>query len=203
MAIAVLGQRLPLDVLHDEVRTPVRRRAAVEQPRDVRMIERRDDLSLGPEAPDEILAVHAALHQLQRDPLAVRVVGAHGQKDRAHAAASDLLQDLVRADLGADVVVASVLSRGAVGHCAAHGALTLRVGMAFEQLPDVAKQLRVVSTGARDKRNARVFGQRDGFGKDVLDPRPALRIHGRPSRSRVNNHAFAVVHSRPTVASEI
>src|SRR5690349_24084280 len=38
--LAVRVDRLALDVLHDEIRLPGRRRAAVEQARDVRMLQR-------------------------------------------------------------------------------------------------------------------------------------------------------------------
>ena len=41
LRVAVLVERPPFDPLHDEVRQPVGGRAAVEQARDVRVVERR------------------------------------------------------------------------------------------------------------------------------------------------------------------
>ena len=43
-------ERLALDVLHDEVRLAGLGRAAVEEPRDVRVVQRRRDLPLAAEA---------------------------------------------------------------------------------------------------------------------------------------------------------
>ena len=55
--VAVLGDRLALDVLHGEPRPPVVRDAAVEQPGDVRMVQPGEDLPLGEEAPADLVGV--------------------------------------------------------------------------------------------------------------------------------------------------
>ena len=52
--VAVLIERLALDVLHDEVWLAIVRLACIDQPRDVRMIEARENLPLGAEAHAEI-----------------------------------------------------------------------------------------------------------------------------------------------------
>ena len=52
--IAVLIERLAFDVLHDQVRLAILRLACIDQARDVRMIEARENLPLGTEAHAEI-----------------------------------------------------------------------------------------------------------------------------------------------------
>ncbi len=82
----------PFDVLHDEIRQAVLGRVAVQQARDVRVIEAREDLPLVAEAAQHGLRIHAALDELDRDLLLVLPVGAPGEIDRAHAAAADALR---------------------------------------------------------------------------------------------------------------
>ena len=100
--VAILVDRQPLDVLHDEVRQAVLGRAAVEQPRDVRVIEASEDLALVAEAAQHRLRIHAALDELDRDLFLVLAVGAPREIDRAHSAAADALQDFPVADGLAD-----------------------------------------------------------------------------------------------------
>ena len=99
-AVAVLAYGLPVDVLHDQVRQAVLRRSAVEQARDVRMFDAREDLALVPEATDGGIARQALAQQLDGYQLAILVVAPLSQIDRAHAAARDLPDDLVRPGQG-------------------------------------------------------------------------------------------------------
>jgi hypothetical protein len=55
--VAVAVDRDTLDVLHHEVRQAVVGGAAVEQPRDVRVVDGGQDLALGAEATDDVLGV--------------------------------------------------------------------------------------------------------------------------------------------------
>ena len=80
--VAVLVDRPPLDVLHDEVGAAVLGGAAVEQLGDVRMVEVGEDLALGAEAADDLVGVHAAPDELDRDPLLELLVGPLRQVDR-------------------------------------------------------------------------------------------------------------------------
>ncbi len=82
--------------LHHEVGEPVRRRAAVEESRDVRVREAREDLALGAEAGEDELAVHAAADELDRDAAFVLGIGPRREVNRAHAAAPDLPLERVR-----------------------------------------------------------------------------------------------------------
>ena len=68
-AIAPLGDRAPFDELEHEVRAAARRRAAVEDPRDARMLHPRERLALAREARDDRRGVHPGLHELDGDDL--------------------------------------------------------------------------------------------------------------------------------------
>jgi len=83
------GDGLPLDVFHHQVRPAVRRAAAVDEARDVRMIQGRQDLALAAEACEQFVGVEAQLNKLDGGLLLEVLVVAHGQIDRAHAAAPD------------------------------------------------------------------------------------------------------------------
>ena len=90
VADAVLGDRLALDVLHREVRQAVLGDAAVEQARDARVVERREDLPLLAEPADHPgVQVGAAPHQLERDPLVELAVVPVGEEHGAHPALAD------------------------------------------------------------------------------------------------------------------
>ncbi len=96
--VAVLVEGLAaFDELHHKVRQPIVRRPAVQQSRNVRMIERRQDLPFFAKAPQDKVRIHAALDQLDRDALA-ELCHADGFVDRAHAAAANLAHNLVRAE---------------------------------------------------------------------------------------------------------
>jgi hypothetical protein len=69
--------------------------------RDVRVVERGEDLPLVAEALEDELGVHAALDELDGDALVVLVVGADGQVDRPHAAAPYFAHHAVSADAAA------------------------------------------------------------------------------------------------------
>ena len=97
------------DVLHDEIRQAVVGRVAVQQVRDVRVIEARKDLPLVAEAAQHGLRIHAALDELDRDLFLVLPVGAPGEIDGAHAAAADALRDFVVADDRSDQPVGLIV----------------------------------------------------------------------------------------------
>ena len=98
MRIRILNNRRALDILHDEVRQIAGGRTAVQQPRDVRMIEIGENLTLVTKTLHHEISVHAALDEFYRHPFSELLVGALGEIDRAHAAASDLADDFVKAD---------------------------------------------------------------------------------------------------------
>jgi hypothetical protein len=63
--------------------------AAVQQGRDVRVVEMREVVALAHERIDQVRRRHLGPHALQRDLLLVLAVGAAGFVDGAHAAGSD------------------------------------------------------------------------------------------------------------------
>ena len=118
-AIGVVDQRRAVDILHHQVGPSVGGGAAVEQPRDVRVVESGEDLPLGAEAADDRIGVHPPLEDLQRHPLVEGVVVAHGQEHRAHAALSQLADEPVGADARLERLVECVVGLGSgdvVGH---------------------------------------------------------------------------------------
>ena len=101
--VAVLGDRLAADELHDEVRPAGLGRAGVEHLGDVGVIHHRQRLALLLEAGDDLAGVHAELDDLERHaPLDRRALLGH--VDRAEAALAEELQDPVRSDLRAEAV---------------------------------------------------------------------------------------------------
>src|SRR6185503_6390110 len=96
--LAVRKEGLALDVLHDEVRLARRGRSAVEEPCDVRMVQRRRDLALATEASERDFVRQAAGDELYRDPPLKLVVGAPREIDDAHAPPADLGEQLVWPD---------------------------------------------------------------------------------------------------------
>ena len=87
--VAVGGDRLAGDVLHCEVGPAVAGGAAVEEPRDVGVLEPREDLPLAQEALEDLAAGAAAADQFQGDLLLELPVGALREEDATHAAAPE------------------------------------------------------------------------------------------------------------------
>ncbi len=90
------------DVLHHEIGQAFFGAAGIEQARDVRMIERREDLRLDLEALQQGLRAVALPQHLDRDFLLILIVVANALVDLAHAAAADFLDDAIVADASAD-----------------------------------------------------------------------------------------------------
>ena len=95
---AVDVDRFALDVLHDDVRHAGLRRSGIEQARDVRVIERRENAPLleKPSQRDRIDEI--AGNHLDRDELLEPIVVARPQIDDAHPAAAELAHDPVAAE---------------------------------------------------------------------------------------------------------
>ena len=86
---APLSEGLALDALESKVRSPVGGDAAVEEARDVGVLEAGENLPFAQEAPEDLLGVHAAFEELQRHELVELTVRALGLPDFTHAAASE------------------------------------------------------------------------------------------------------------------
>ena len=113
MALLAVGvDGLAADELHDEVRQAVGRGAAIEEAGDIGMFEAGHDLPLEAEVANHEVEVETALHDFDGDFLLECLVCAHGPVDRSHAAASDVLDDLVMAEKHADQRVRRLGGRG-------------------------------------------------------------------------------------------
>ena len=98
MGVTVLGDRHAVDVLHREVRLSRVAHAAVEQACDVRMVEAREDLTLRSEPPIDLVGVHPALDELERDALLELAVRPLRQIHGAHATAPELPDNAIWAN---------------------------------------------------------------------------------------------------------
>ena len=107
----MIGQ--PLDVLHDEERPAVGRRAGVEDLRDVRVIHQRERLALGLEARDHRLVSMPALISFSAHGALIGVVLLR-EPHCAHPALAEDAQQPVRPDLP---------GARAAGAAGAHGAV--------------------------------------------------------------------------------
>jgi hypothetical protein len=98
VAVAVLVDPQALDVVEREPGHAIGGRPAVEETRDVRMIEAREDLPLVSEPVQDRLAVAPLLHQFDGRALAHFLARANRQVHGAHPTAPDLAHDPVRPD---------------------------------------------------------------------------------------------------------
>src|SRR5690625_151213 len=98
---AVLGDRGPLDDLHDEVWPAVIGGTAVEEPRNVGVVERGEDLALGTEPGEELVGVEAAAEELDGDLLVELAVDPLGEVDGPAPPAPDLPEEPVGPELAA------------------------------------------------------------------------------------------------------
>ena len=179
--VAILVDRLPLDILHDEVGTAILGGAAVEQLGDVRMVQVSEDLALGAEAADDLVRVHAAPDELEGHPLLELLVRPLRQVDRAHAPPAELAHHPVGADalprreghilLGADA------EDGRLDEVA-------ELGLGGEEGFHFAPQLVVPFTGGIEE--SRPFGlfPIQGALEDDFDLLPALGCHHSPGAAR-------------------
>jgi len=99
--IAVLGDGNALDEFHHEVGPAAVRGPGIEHAGDVRVIHQSQRLPFRLEAGDDLLGIHAELHDLQRH-LAADGLDLLGHVHGAETAFSDKLQELVRADALSD-----------------------------------------------------------------------------------------------------
>ena len=95
---AVRVNRLPVHELHHDERDAVLGRAAVDQPRDVRMLECGKDPTFRKEAFAEQAVGETAARELERGALRKAGVGALDEIDRSHAAAAEQPDDPPAAD---------------------------------------------------------------------------------------------------------
>src|SRR5687768_16347322 len=98
MLVAVAVDRLPFDILHREPGHALRGNAAIEEPRDIGVLERGDDLQLLEEPPEQIVRTDSTTRELERCALPELSVVALREVHRAHPTAPDLANDPVWAN---------------------------------------------------------------------------------------------------------
>src|SRR5580700_6377286 len=99
MLLAPGEQRRALDIFHYQIGLAEGGGSAIEEARDAGMFELREDLTLSAETLIQIRITPGAGDQFNGDALVIFAVGAVGEIDDAHAAASDLFKDGIGADL--------------------------------------------------------------------------------------------------------
>ncbi len=116
--VAVVVQGLALDVLHDQIGQAVLGRAAVEQPGDVRVLQVGEDLPLAAQATRSGGIQGALTHQLDGNLFVELLVGALGEKDRAHAAVPDRPEQAIGTEVLAAGKWGGVHQDDSPGRCA-------------------------------------------------------------------------------------
>ncbi len=175
----------PVDVLHGEVRPPVGGDAAVEEARDVGVLQPRENLPLAEEAAENLAAEWPAANELERDVLLELAVGAIGQEHPAHAAVADLADHAVRPDavaglfpfLGLDLRRRGVDQARGVDHRRRLEEL-LRVGVGGDESLDLRAEHGVAGARAIEHRGAGRRLEVQHLVQDRLDAGPFLRREG-------------------------
>ena len=97
--VAATRQRLTFQQLHDEERSPIRRRPHVEHFGNVWMVHHRQSLTLSFEAEQDLLVIHPTLNELQRHASPHRLL-LHGHPYLTHPAFAKPLKQLIGPDDG-------------------------------------------------------------------------------------------------------
>ncbi len=152
-------------------------RSAVEQPGDVGMLERGEDLPLGAETTERLAAGEAA-DQLDRDLLVELPVVAHAEPNHAHPPGADLAHEPV----GTDGVAGQIADRflglsGVVDH-----ALERRAGLGImtDQRLDLGAEIRIIGAFVAQEALASITVHLARRLEQVVQSFPALGVHGLP-----------------------
>src|SRR5580700_3984678 len=196
--------RLAFDQLHHKVWNPVLRRASVEKAGDVRMIQAGKHLSFILETTMHKLGVLSRPHQLDRNLLAIVIIGAECAVYLSHSTYANFFDNLIGTDPASDTQVRVRTLR----RQRSHGRLVQELRISFlvggEQGFNLLTQGTISGAGSiqisRSLRRIQLQYRRE----HAFYLLPALWSHGCSSRliSR-SNHNLAVAHSRFTVAGEI
>jgi hypothetical protein len=173
--------RLALDVLHGEERHTLVRAAAVQEAGDVGVVQRGEDLALGPEAREHLLGVHAALDDLERDPVLVLAVRALGEVDGAHPSPPQLTHHPVGAHEPSDpaLVALGPFTGGRDRGCRDE---VTGSGVRGEKALDVRPELRIVGAAPLEEGLALVLPKRRRLVEQLLAPKkPSVAHRGDPA----------------------
>ncbi len=197
--VGVSGDRLAGAEFHDEVGASGLGGAGVEDLGDVGMVHEGQGLSLLLEARDDLACVHAELDDLERN-LAADGLLLLGHEDASEAAFADELQELVVADLGADIfgdvgrvrfaaerrwlcdgdgLAADVVDRGGLGK------KRDGLGEGVQELEHAGSECLIAACAGQNERAALGWGEIDGGAEDGLD---VIVAGGGLVRRRVGGH---------------
>ena len=172
---AVLRDRQPVHELHHQVRPAIAGDAAVEQPGDVGMDEAGEDAPLGEEPLVQRIAGVARADQLDRDAMFEVRAGPVGEIDGAHAAAADLRDDAVGADVRRRGRFDHLRDRAELRRPRVHDPGRL---VGDEQRAHLCGEIGIGLRPGGEERLA-LSGRRRPRGREtVLQLPPAVRVHG-------------------------
>ena len=97
-ALAILVDARAIHILHHQIRQALRSRAAVQQARDIRVVQTGEHLPLRAKSPQDFARVHAAQDHFDGDFPLVFVIHARGQPHRSHSPAADAPLQLIGSD---------------------------------------------------------------------------------------------------------
>ena len=145
--VTVLGDGLTFDQFHHEVRPTTVGRAGIEYAGDVRMVHERQGLTFRLEAGDHLPRIHARLDDLEGYLATDRLVLLSHVHD-AHAAFTDLLQQLVRADPHAGALQPRCIDRATLTQTRWRSVKrSLRDLMGRQQILEAAQQIWMARAG--------------------------------------------------------
>ena len=198
-----------LHVLHGNVRPAVLGDARVEEPRDVGVPGQGQDLPLYVEALHHVPAVESGLQQFERHQLLEILVGAFGEIDHRHAAATELAKDPIAADaLAVHGLFCLEFALEARPDGADHGPAGQQSGLLLlaphQKSFHEVLQLEVITAARGDQRSALAGRDIQDLVEDPVRPVPAgFRGRHLPNRPALPvSHARARIQSRWTVRSE-
>ena len=153
---------------------PVLRRAAIQEARDVRVLQVREDLALGEEALLEKARAEAMAHHLEGHLFLVGGVVAFGEKDNAHAAFADGAHEPIRADTLGHRGRREERRRVAQRRGRGEERFGFGVVMRAQQAVNLASQRRVALRRVGQEGGARRALVVERFGEDRARPTPEL-----------------------------
>ena len=169
--VAPVGDRFALDVLQRQVGLVVAADAGIEQARDVRMLQPRQDLPFAGEAQAQVRIGEAGAQQFQRDAALVEPVVAARQPDLAHAAFAEHALEPVRTDAG-------------IGPRAGHrrdqrlGQEILGAVLQHQQFLEIGGELRILHAQCGKPLRARCVVELEHRIEQGGQPLPAFGVHG-------------------------
>lgn len=175
IAIAVVIDPQPFDILHGDERSSVGRVTAIEQARDVGMIEPRQDLPFGAKARSQIGMEQTTCDDFQSDLLLILIVRALGEIDGAHAAVTEQSRDFETADDLADRQIGSMKHR-----CDRSFHLPLESSVLIvspQHGEHFIFERRLLAALGIEKLQACILSQVDGGFEELLKLLPVLRGH--------------------------